>query len=138
MQEISKTAYRYAALLYVVIGSYFWYLFYSLWLFLGKNVFPQDVSSVFSVQNSNFTIVNIAVASLLALVITAALTLHRKLRDFLIDVGDELTRINWPTLKEAQKSTALVLLLVTVVGFALFFADTLFVKVINAVMLSAA
>ena len=102
MQEISKTAYRYAALLYVVIGSYFWYLFYSLWLFLGKNVFPQDVSSVFSVQNSNFTIVNIAVASLLALVITAALTLHRKLRDFLIDVGDELTRINWPTLKEAQ------------------------------------
>lgn len=138
MQEISKTAYRYAALLYVIIGAYFWYLFYSLWLFLGKNFFPQDVSSIFSIQNSNFAIVNIAVASFLALAITAALTLHRKLRDFLVDVGDELTRISWPTLKEAQKSTALVILLVTVVGFALFFADTLFLKIINAVMLTAA
>lgn len=138
MQEISKTAYRYAALLYLVIAAYFWYTFYSLWLFLGKNFFPQNVSSVFSIQNSNFAVVNIAIASIGTLAVTAALVAHPKLREFLIDVGDELSRISWPTLKEAQKSTAIVILLILVVGFALFFADTLFLKVINALMLTAA
>lgn len=138
MQEISKSAYRYAVLLYAVIAAYFWYAFYSMWLFLGKNVFPQNVSSVFSVQNSHFAIVNVAVATVLALLVTVGLVFYKRLRTFLIDVGDELTRISWPSFQEAQKSTALVILAVIVVGFALFFADTVFMKIINAVMTTAA
>jgi preprotein translocase subunit SecE len=138
MHELSKSALRYTIALYVIAAAYFWYLFYSLWQFLGQNVFPQNVSSVLSIQNSNFHIVNILVASVLSLLVLALLVAYKKLRDYLLDVGDELSRVSWPTLVEAQKSTALVIIIVLVVGFALFFADTVFLKVINFIMNSAA
>jgi preprotein translocase subunit SecE len=138
MQEFSKAAIRYAIALYAVITAYFGYLFYSLWQFLGQNYFPQNVSSILSIQNSNFHIVNIFVAIVLTLLVVALLVSYKKLREYLLDVGDELSRVSWPTLLEAQKSTAMVVLIVLVVGFALFFADTFFLKVINFIMNSAA
>lgn len=138
MNEISQIAYRYAALFYGIIAAYFWYIFYSLWGFLGKNYFPQDVSSVFSIQNSNFHIVSIVVATALTLIVTAGLLIHSKLKEFIVDVGDELSRVAWPTFKEAQKTTAIVIALVIVSSIVLFFADMIFLKVINLIMSTAA
>jgi preprotein translocase subunit SecE len=138
MNEVSQVAYRYAALFYGIIAAYFWYIFYSLWGFLGKNYLPQDVSSVFSIQNSNFHIVSIAIATVLTLAVTVGLILHSKLKEFIVDVGDELSRVAWPTFKEAQKTTAIVIALVIVSSIVLFFADTVFLRVINLVMGTAA
>ncbi len=138
MHEFSKSAYRYTIALYAIITAYFWYLFFSLWQFLGQNYFPQNVSSILSIQNSNFHTFNIIVATILTLLVVASLVAYRKLRDYLLDVGDELSRVSWPTLQEAQKSTALVIIIVLVIGFALFFADTIFLKVINFIMNTAA
>ena len=138
MHTSSKSAFRYTLALYAIIAAYFWYLFYSLWQFLGQNFFPQNVSSVLSIQNSNFHILNIFVAIVLTLLVVALLVAYRKLRDYLVDVGDELSRVSWPTLLEAQKSTAFVIVSVIIVGFVLFFADTVFLKVINFIMNTAA
>lgn len=135
-QDISKSAYRYAFVLYALTAGYFWYLFYSFWFFLGKNYFTTDVSNVLSIQNSQFTTVAISVASTLTLIVLVALLSWQKLRNFVIDAGDELSRVSWATFKEVQKSTAVVILLVIVVGFTLFFADTFFQKLINTVMTS--
>ncbi|WGL58808.1 preprotein translocase subunit SecE [Pigmentibacter sp. JX0631] len=138
MNEVSQVAYRYAALFYGIIAAYFWYIFYALWGFLGRNYFPQDVSSVLSIQNSNFHIVNIIVASVLTLSVLIGLILHKKLKEFIVDVGDELSRVAWPTLKEAQKTTAIVIALVIVSSIVLFFADMIFLKAINLIMNTAA
>ena len=138
MNEFSKSALRYTIALYGIMISYFWYLFYSLWQFLGQNFFPQDVSSLLSIQNSHFHIVNILVATLLTLLVVVSLITYRKLRDYLLEVGDELSRVSWPTFKESQKSTLLVIIIVLVVGFILFFADSIFLKVINFIMNTAA
>jgi preprotein translocase subunit SecE len=138
MYQLSKLAYRYTIALYGIIAAYFWYLFYCLWLFLGQNFFPQNVSSVLSIQNSNFYTVNILVASGMTLLVLACLVAYKKLREYLLDVGDELSRVAWPSMQEAQKSTAFVVLIVLVVGFILFFADTVFLKVINFIMNTAA
>lgn len=138
MNEVSQVAYRYAALFYGIIAAYFWYIFYALWAFLGKNYFPQDVSSVLSIQNNNFHLVNIIVASVLTLAIIIGLILHKKLKEFIVDVGDELSRVAWPTFKEAQKTTAIVIALVIVSSIMLFFADMIFLKVINFIMNTAA
>ncbi len=138
MNEVSQVAYRYVALFYGIIAAYFWYIFYALWAFLGKNYFPQDVSSVLSIQNNNFHLVNIIVASVLTLAITIGLILHKKLKEFIVDVGDELSRVAWPTLKEAQKTTAIVIALVIVSSIMLFFADMIFLKAINFIMNTAA
>jgi preprotein translocase subunit SecE len=138
MNDLSKTAKRYAVLLYAIVAAYFWYLFYSLWQFLGQNVFPQNVSSVLSIQNSNFHTVNILVALGLTLLVVAMLVAYKKLREYFLDVGDELSRVSWPTLAEAQKSTALVIVIVLIVGFILFFADNIFLKIINFIMNTAA
>lgn len=138
MHGISKAAFRYSLALYVIMASYFWYLFYSLWQFLGQNFFPQNVSSILSIQNSNFHALNLVVASVLMVFTIAALASYKKLRNYLFDVGDELSRVSWPTLLETQKSTAIVIVIVIVVGFALFFADTLFLRVINFIMNTAA
>lgn len=137
MHGFSKSAFRYAIALYVIIATYFWYLFYSLWQFLGQNFFPQNVSSMLSIQNSNFHTLNIFVASSITLLVLALLVSYKKLRDYLLDVGDELSRVSWPTLQEAQKSTALVIIIVIIVGFLLFFADTVFLRVINFIMNTA-
>lgn len=138
MQDVSKTAYRYVAAIYVLTACYFWYFFYSLWVFIGKNYFAENVSSVLSVQNSQFSTLAIVFSSILTIVMIFVLYSYRKLRLFVIDVGDELSRVSWATAKEVQKSTAVVILLVLVLGFALFFADTFFQKLINFFMLTAA
>lgn len=138
MNDVSNIAYRYAALVYGIIASYFWYLFYSLWAFLGKNYFPQDVSSVLSIQNSYFATVNMVVASVLTVVVLIGLFMSRKLKDFIIDVGEELSSVAWPTFKEAQKATVIVIALVFVASLVLFFADTVFLKIINLIMSTAA
>ena len=138
MNEISQIAYRYAALFYGIIAAYFWYIFYSLWVFLGKNYLPQDVSSVFSIQNSNFQIVSIVIATLLTIAVTAGMFINRKLKEFIVDAGDELSRVAWPTFIEAQKTTAIVIALIIVSSIVLFFADTVFLKFINLIMSTAA
>jgi preprotein translocase subunit SecE len=138
MSEISKTAYRYAALFYGIIASYFWYLFYSLWTFLGKNYFPQNISSILSIQNSNFQTLNVVFSTVFTMTMIILLLCHKRLREFLIDAGDELSRVSWPSLKEAQKTTALVIGLVILASMILFFADTLFLKIMNFIMSSAA
>ncbi len=138
MNEVSNIAYRYAALLYGIIAAYFWYIFYSLWVFLGKHYFPQNVSSIFSLQNHNFTTVSIVVATVLTLLVTVGLILNKKLKTFIVDVGDELSRVAWPTFKEAQKTTAIVIALVIVASIVLFLADTVFLKIINLIMSTAA
>ncbi|MES2615926.1 MAG: preprotein translocase subunit SecE [Bdellovibrionota bacterium] len=138
MHASSKSALRFTIALYAIVAVYFYYLFYSLWQFLGQNFFPQNVSSVLSIQNGNFQIVHIFVASIATLLVLAMLVAYKKLRNYFLDVGDELSRVSWPTLQEAQKSTALVIIIVIVVGFVLFFADTVFLKVINFIMNTAA
>lgn len=138
MHGFSKTAIRYTVALYAVVLVYFYYLFYSLWGFLGQNYFPQNVSSILSIQNSNFHTLNIVVGVVFSLICFSALLSYKKLRSYFLDVGDELSRVSWPTFKEAQKSTALVVIIVITVGFILFFADTFFLKVINFIMNSAA
>ena len=138
MQDISKSAYRYAFALYALSAGYFWYMFYSLWFFLGKNYFTENVSSILSIQNSRFGMLAIVVASLATATLIIFLLSYKKWRNFILDVGDELSRVSWATVKEVQKSTALVILLVLTIGFTLFFADTFFQKLINAFMLSAA
>lgn len=137
-QDISKTAYKYAVVMYALTAAYFWYFFYSFWFFLGKNYFTSNVSSIFSIQNSHFTAVGILLATTFTLAALTGLLAYRKFRLFLLDVGDELSRVSWATLKEVQKATAIVILLVLVVGFTLFFADTFFQKLISIFMLSAA
>lgn len=135
MQEISKSAYRYIALIFALTAGYFWYLFYSFWFFLGKNYFTTDISSVLSIQNSKFATISAIVATVLTIIVMLLLFSYRKLRHYILDVGDELSRVSWATFKEVQKSSAVVILLVFVIGFTLFFADTLFQKLINAFML---
>ncbi len=138
MNDVSHVAYRYAALFYSIIAAYFWYLFYSLWVFLGKNYLPQDVSNIFSIQNSNFYAVSIGIATLLTTIVVGSLLAHKKLKEFIVDVGDELSRVAWPTLKEAQKTTVIVIALVIVSSIVLFFADTVFLRIINLIMSTAA
>ncbi len=138
MSEFSASARRYTAVLYAVIAAYFWYLFYSLWMFLAQNYFPQSISSVLSLQNNRFHLVHILVASVLTFLVLSILAFIGRLREYLLDVGDELSRVSWPSMREAQKSTALVVVIVLIAGLALFLADTFFLKVVNFIMSSAA
>jgi preprotein translocase SecE subunit len=62
----------------------------------------------------------------------------RRLKEYVVDVGDELTRVSWADLKETQKATLIVIVLVAVSSVFLFLADFLFVKVIQLIMSQAA
>jgi preprotein translocase subunit SecE len=136
MHEIHPTAYRYALSIYALFAGYFWYVFRSAGLFLATHFIPQSPSG-FSVVNPNFAWWNAIQASLLTLVVVVGMFASQKLKNYVVDVGDELTRVSWPSLKETQKATGVVLALVVVSAALLFCIDFAFVKLINLILSTA-
>ncbi len=136
--EISKVAYRYAFALYAFIAGYVGYCVYSLWLFLGKHYFPQDVSSILSVQNGQFYFLHWGVTLLGVIATVSTLILNSSMRHFLVDVGDELSRVSWTDFRTTQKSTIVVILLVIASSIVIFVADSIFLKIVQLFMSTAA
>lgn len=137
MTEISNTAYRYALAFYVIFAAFFWYLFHAVGLFIAQHYVPQSAAG-FSVANPNFSLWNNTVASLLTAVATVFLFASRRLKDYVVDVGDELTRVSWADLKETQRATIIVIVLVAVSSVFMFMSDFVFVKIIQFIMSKAA
>lgn len=136
MSDVSPVAYRYALAVYAAFGVYIWYLFHSLGLFLGQHVFSQSASG-FSVMNPKFSLMNNGISSALTLVILVGLLLNSKLKSYVVDVGDELTRVSWSDYQVTQRSTLMVIAICIVSAIFLFTADVFFVKFINMILASA-
>jgi preprotein translocase SecE subunit len=136
MQE-NSIAHRYALAFYVVFAAYVWYVFRGLGLFVATHYVPQSTSG-FSVLNPNFTTWNNGIATALALVVVVGLLAWQKLKDYVVDSGGELTRVSWAELKETQRATIIVCILVIVASIFLFCADFVFLKLVNLVLNTAA
>lgn len=132
--QLSKHAFKFALLLFAVVAAYFWYAFYFAGFYISKTYFSDSVSSVFSIQNSDFTLLNSAQASVLTFILIILLFLNKRLRNFIIDAGDEISRVSFPRLKETQRKSLMVLALVAVSSMVLFFFDLIFVKLINFIL----
>ncbi|MEN9826065.1 MAG: hypothetical protein RI953_1810 [Pseudomonadota bacterium] len=137
MSEISNSAYRYALAFYVIFAAFFWYLFHAAGLFVAQHFVPQSASG-FSVANPNFSLWNNTVAGILTAVAAVFLFASRRLKDYVVDVGDELTRVSWADLKETQRATLIVIVLVAVSSVFMFLSDFVFVKLIQIIMSQAA
>ena len=131
--EIPNAAYRWAAALYLLFGAFAFYVFYELGIFLAQHYLPENASG-FSLANPNFGIWNTSIAIVMAFVVVAILFANVKLKEYIVDVGDELTRVSWADVKEVQKSTVTVVLLCVVSATFLFFADQAFLKVVNFIL----
>jgi len=136
MQE-NTIAYRYALAFYAIVAAYFFYTFHGLGIFLGTHYMPQSASG-FSVLNPNFNTWNSGVATALTLVVVVGLLAWQKLKEYVVDVGDELTRVSWAALSETQRATLVVVVLVIVSSIFLFCADFMFLKFVNLIMNTAA
>lgn len=137
MSEIPNSAYRYALAFYIIFAAFFWYLFHAAGLFVAQHYMPQSASG-FSVANPNFSLWNNTIASILTVVAAVFLFASRRLKDYVVDVGDELTRVSWADLKETQRATVIVIVLVAISSIFMFLSDFVFVKVIQAIMSTAA
>jgi preprotein translocase SecE subunit len=137
MSEIPNTAYRYALAFYALFAVFFWYTFHALGQFVAQHYVPQSASG-FSVANPKFALWNNTVASVLTLVAVVLMFASRRLKEYVVDVGDELTRVSWADLKETQRATVIVIVLVAVSSVFLFLADFVFIKVIQLIMSQAA
>ncbi|NBW80555.1 preprotein translocase subunit SecE [bacterium] len=137
MSEISNSAYRYALAFYVIFAAFFWYLFHAAGLFVAQHFVPQSASG-FSVANPNFSLWNNTIAGILTAVAAVFLFASRRLKDYVVDVGDELTRVSWADLKETQRATLIVIVLVAVSSVFMFLSDFVFVKLIQLIMSQAA
>lgn len=136
MQE-NTIAYRYALAFYVIIAAYVWYVFHGAGVFVATHYMTQSASG-FSVLNPTFGLWNNLIASALTAVVVVGLLAWQKLKDYIVDVGDELTRVSWAELGETQRATLVVCALVIVSSIFLFLADIVFLKAVNAVMNTAA
>lgn len=130
MTNIADAAYRYAFAIYVLFGSFAYYTFYSLGKFIAQHFVPENPSG-FSIANPNFKTLNSVLAGVIALVIVVGLFAHQRLKEYVVDVGDELTRVSWSELSETQRSTLTVIGLVIVTSFFLFFVDLVVLKIVN-------
>jgi preprotein translocase SecE subunit len=137
MSDISNSAYRYALGFYALVAGFFWYLFHALGLFIAQHYVPQSASG-FSVANPKFSLWNNSVASILTVIAVVSLFASRRLKDYVVDVGDELTRVSWADLKETQRATLIVIVLVAVSSVFMFLSDLVFVKFIQLIMSQAA
>jgi preprotein translocase subunit SecE len=131
--EIPNAAYRWAAALYLLFGLFAGYVFYELGIFLAQHYLPENASG-FSLANPNFMTMNIAIAIVLAAVVTVILFANVKLKEYMVDVGDELTRVSWAAIKDVQKSTVVVVALCVVAAVFLFVADQAFLKIVNFIL----
>jgi preprotein translocase subunit SecE len=131
--EIPNAAYRWAAGLYALFGLFMGYVFYELGTFLAQHYLPENASG-FSLANPNFALWNGVLATVLAAVITVILFANERLKEYIVDVGDELTRVSWAKVKEVQKSTVIVVALCVISAIFLFVADQLFLKLVNFVL----
>lgn len=136
MQE-NTIAYRYALAFYVIFAAYFWYVFHGLGVFVATHFMPQTASG-FSVVNPRFNTWNNGLATVLTLVVVVGLLAWQKLKEYVVDSGDELTRVSWAELKETQRATLVVCALVIVSSIFLFCADFMFLKLVNLVLNTAA
>lgn len=135
--EVSPIAYRYALAVYILFAAFAWYMFHEAGLFLAQNVISESASG-FSVANPQLPTWNKISASVLTAILVIILFTHERLKEYVVDVGDELTRVSWTQLEQAQKSTGIVLVLVIVSAIFLFAADFIFLKVVNFVIGTAA
>lgn len=135
--QLSDGAYRYALAIYFAIGAYVWYIFHSLGLFLAQHYVPENPTG-FSTANPSLNILNNSVATALTLVCIVFLFSYQKLKEFIVDVGDELTRISWATTNETYRATLVVIGLVITSSIFFFLSDMIMMKVINAIMSTAA
>ena len=135
--DVSPVAYRYALVIYLLFAVFGWYTAYETGLFLAQYVFPESASG-FSVANPDFPLWNKVIASVLAIVFVFILFANERLKEYVVDVGDEMTRVSWTSMNDAQKSTGVVIVLVIVSGFFLFAADFLFLKIVNYIIGTAA
>ncbi|MEY3903591.1 MAG: hypothetical protein RL189_2897 [Pseudomonadota bacterium] len=137
MSDIPNSAYRYALVFYIIFFAFIWYLFHASGLFIAQHYMPQSASG-FSVANPNFAKWNYLSATVLSVVAFVFLFASRKLKDYVVDVGDELTRVSWAELKETQRATLIVIVLVAVSSVFMFLSDLVFVKFIQFIMSQAA
>lgn len=137
MSDISNSAYRYALAFYAIFTAFFWYLFHAAGLFVAQHYMPQSASG-FSVANPNFSLWNNTIAGILTVVAVVFMFASRRLKDYVVDVGDELTRVSWADLKETQRATLIVIVLVAVSSVFMFLSDFVFVKFIQFIMSHAA
>jgi len=137
MNELSTGAYRWAAGIYAAFVAYCIYVFNSLGLFLGQHIMPQTVHG-FSVLNPNFSLYNSTFTGLLTVLVIIFLFANKRLKDYVLDVGDELTRISWPAFKETQRATGMVIVFVILSSIFLFIADLAFLKLVNSIIGTAA
>lgn len=135
--QVSDGAYRYALAIYISFAAYIWYVFHSLGLFLAQHYVPENANG-FSTANPNLNLINNTVATALTVVIIVFLFAYQKLKEFVVDVGDELTRTSWATMKETYSATLVVIGLVISSGIFFFIVDFIFLKAINAILGTAA
>jgi len=121
-EEYPKAAYRYAIGIYLVFSTFYYYIIHSALLFIAKNFAKADASG-FSIQNPNFATWNIIISLILTFIILIISFLNSKLKAYILDVGDELTRVSWTSMHEAGKSTVIILALTLVSALFLFFTD---------------
>jgi preprotein translocase SecE subunit len=135
--DVSPVAYRYALAIYLLFMAFAWYSFHAAGLFMAQYVVAESASG-FSVANPDFPMWNNLAASVLTVVVAIILFTHERLKEYVVDVGDEMTRVSWTNLQVAQKSTGMVLVLVILSSIFLFAADLVFLKLVNFLIGAAA
>lgn len=136
MSSISNSAYRLALAIYVSFAAYVWYVFHSLGMFVAQHYIPETPSG-FSTANPNFVMLNNGLATVLTIVVMVFLFANQRLKEYVLEVGDELTRVSWAQLKDTQRATLVVIGLVIVAGIFLFIVDLIFMRFFNAILATA-
>ncbi len=127
---------RWVILSYIVFGVILaWVLsqgFFSLFHFLGKKFGIYDLNKELLGLGENFTL-----AHLLAIIISLSAGIYswknERIRTVSLEVVEELKKVTWPSGKETQTATILVIVSTIIITLILWFYDTILLLITNAI-----
>ena len=89
---------------------------------------------IYSEQSQFLRIIGVLVAAAVAVGITVQTEKGRELWSFTKEARTELRKVVWPTRKETLNTTALVIVVVAIVGVLLWILDGILIRVVKAIL----
>lgn len=94
------------------------------------NYYDDASSTSGATRQAVFGYIYAALALAILVVGIAAAGFHRRAVDFLIEVEQEMIRVTWPTTNELIRSTAVIAVMIVVLGISIFAVDWFNLKVL--------
>jgi preprotein translocase SecE subunit len=122
-------------LLKILMASVAYYSLYSMVFFISVTYVGTNIHNIFSLQNAYSLY---AIHGVTIFVVGCAwiyITINKSIANYLLSVGEEGSKIDWPSTKDTNAKYVVVISVVAISALFLFILDAFWLKIINTIIM---